>query len=138
MGLRIKSFNILDFTEKCDFFRGRGGGGFTKNQYIGRLPEKGGAWTVCRFSGGEGLRKRGVDVFEGRVDTPMHTMKTPPSSIMHLILGFTYVLGIISWWQRIYKSAENSMTWSQLNHALFWLVRMWFPLEYHTILYHTI
>ena len=137
MGLRIKSFNILGFTEKCDFFRG-GGGGSRKTNIQGDCLKSGGAWTVCRFSGGEGLRKRGVDVFDERVDTPMHTMKTPPSSIMHLILGFTYVLGIISWWQRIYKSAENSMTWSQLNHALFWLVRMRFPLAYHTILYHII
>ena len=136
MGLRIKSFSILGFIEKCDFFKG--GRVHEKPVYRETVWKGGRAWKVCRSIGGEGLRKKGIDVSEGRVDTPMHTMKTPPSSIMHLILGFTYVLGIISWWQRIYKSAENSMTWSQLNHELFWLVRMRFPLAYHTILYHSI
>ena len=33
-----------------------------------------GAWTVCRFKGGLG-KKAGSGVFEGLVDTPMHTMK---------------------------------------------------------------
>ena len=32
-----------------------------------------GDWTVCRFKGKLG-KKEGSDLFEGGVDTPMHTM----------------------------------------------------------------
>ena len=49
-----------------------GGGGVTKNQYIGGLPKKG-VWTICRFKGG-GLAKKRVVVFLMGVNTPMHTM----------------------------------------------------------------
>ena len=35
---------------------------------------KRGAWTVCKFKGGLG-KKEGGGVFEGGVDTPMHTMR---------------------------------------------------------------
>ena len=55
-----------------------GGGAFTKNQNIGRIALKEGAWTVCRFKGRRGLgKKEGGGVFEGGdgVDTPMHTMQ---------------------------------------------------------------
>ena len=34
-----------------------------------------GAWTVCRFKEGA-WQERGGGVFEGAVDTPMHTMST--------------------------------------------------------------
>ena len=35
---------------------------------VGDCRKKRRAWTVCRF------KERGGDVFEGRVDAPMHTM----------------------------------------------------------------
>ena len=50
------------------------GGGSRKISIEGRLPKKGGAWTVCRFKGGA-WQERGGGVFEGvGVDTPMQTM----------------------------------------------------------------
>ena len=77
MGLRIKNFNIMASLKNPIF---RGGGAVMENQYIGQLHEKGG----------------GLGVFKGMVDTPMHTMKTPPFSIIHLVSGFNYVLRIMS------------------------------------------
>ena len=47
-----------------------------KNQYIGGLSKKGGAWTICRFKVGA-WQERGVVFSKGEgggVDTPMHTM----------------------------------------------------------------
>ena len=76
MGLRIKNFNIMA-SLKNPIFRG---GEFMENQEVGRSHEKGG----------------GLGVFKGMVDTPMHTMKTPPFSIIHLVSGFNYVLRIMS------------------------------------------
>ena len=47
---------------------------FRKNQYIGGLPKKGGAWKVGKFKV-EGLQKRGGSVFFWRgIDTPMHSI----------------------------------------------------------------
>ena len=39
MGLRMKNLIFLGLTEKSDFYEGggRGGGGVTKNQYIGGI-----------------------------------------------------------------------------------------------------
>ena len=47
----------------------------TKNQYIGEncLKRGGGAWTVLRFNRGLAEKGGGGGVFEGRVDTPIHT-----------------------------------------------------------------
>ena len=45
-----------------------------KTDIEGRLPKKG-AWTVCRFKEAAWQERGGV-VFEGGVDTPMHTMST--------------------------------------------------------------
>ena len=43
-----------------------------KTDIEGGLPKKGGAWTFCRFKGGEGVwQERRV------VDTPVHTMTMP-------------------------------------------------------------
>ena len=67
----IKNFNILGFwgfTEKYDFY------------VTDRL--KRGAWTACRFRGGGDWQERGGGVFEGGVDTPMHTMARSPSSVI--------------------------------------------------------
>ena len=73
MGLRMKNFNIMGVHWKIQFLSG--GGGVTKNQYIYiGFAWEGGAWTVCRFKGGS-CWKRGGGVFEGRVDTPMHTIR---------------------------------------------------------------
>ena len=46
---------------------GEGGGGSTKNKYRGEdcLKGGGGAWTVCRFKGGDLARKRGVVFLRG-------------------------------------------------------------------------
>ena len=57
MVLRMKNF--LGSTKNSAFR-----GGFPKNQYRGRLPEKKGAWAVCQFDGGL-YKKEGGDVFEG-------------------------------------------------------------------------
>ena len=55
-----------------------GRGGITKSQYRGgnflKNGEGGWAWTVCRFKEGLG-KKEGGGVFEGGIDTPMHTMR---------------------------------------------------------------
>ena len=49
-------------------------GGFTKNQYRGgRLPKKGGLGLFIDLRGGLGKKEEG-GVFEGGVETPMHTM----------------------------------------------------------------
>ena len=37
MGLRMKNLIFLGLTEKSDFYEGGGGGGVTKNQYIGGI-----------------------------------------------------------------------------------------------------
>ena len=70
----------------------RGGGGFTKIQYIeGNYLERE-AWTGCRFKGGGAWQKR-RGVFEGRVDTPMHTIYIPPRIIaFHIPLIFALYL----------------------------------------------
>ena len=53
MGLRMKSFNIMGFDWKMQFFcGGRGGGGHEKQIYRGKY-QKRGAWTVCRLKGAE-------------------------------------------------------------------------------------
>ena len=47
-----------------------------KNQYIGEITWKEGAWTVCKFKGGL-TKKSGCSFLgerRGGVDTPMHTM----------------------------------------------------------------
>ena len=67
VGLRMKNFNIMGVLWKF------GGGGWVTKQCIGRNCLKSGAWTVCRFKGTLG-EKEGVCIFEGEVDTPMHTM----------------------------------------------------------------
>ena len=70
----MKIFNIFCVHGKILFL-----GGFTKNQYIGGGLSKRGIWTVWRFKGGGegglGKKEGGGEVFEGRIDTPMHTMK---------------------------------------------------------------
>ena len=57
----MKSFNIFGVHRKIKFFEG-----VMKNRYIGGMPKKRGAWTVCRFKGEErGLtKKEGGGVFE--------------------------------------------------------------------------
>ena len=70
------------FTEKSNFYRVGGGGVVTKNQniyiyiYIYRedLPEEGGGLGQFADLKGVLLKKRG-GIFEGRVDTPMHTIR---------------------------------------------------------------
>ena len=61
MGLRMKNFNILGFTEK--FFLG-GGGVHEKPIYMGEM-SKGGAETVFTFKGGGFSKKGGDGVFLG-------------------------------------------------------------------------
>ena len=54
MELRMKNFNIMGVHWKIQFLwggGGGGGGGYKKPIYRGDLPEKEGAWTVCRFKG---------------------------------------------------------------------------------------
>ena len=58
MGLRMKIFNIVGFTEKIDFKGGRGHEN-TKNQYIADNFLKRGAWQVCRFRGVAWQRRGG-------------------------------------------------------------------------------
>ena len=79
MGLRMKGSNIFGVYQKIWFSEGV----HEKPLYVGRgggrLPEKagglGGAWTVCRFKwGGDWQEKGWGGVFEGEVETPMHTM----------------------------------------------------------------
>ena len=60
MRLRMKNFN-MGIHWKIRFLRGRGGGVFTENQYIGENCLKRGAWSVCRFKGG--LAKKREVVF---------------------------------------------------------------------------
>ena len=50
-----------------------GGSGFTKNQYIGGIDKKEGAWTICRFKRGLG-KNLGVMFLRGWFGTPIHTM----------------------------------------------------------------
>ena len=66
MVLKMKNFNILGVSlENLTFKQG-----FTKNQYRGgRLPKKGGLGCLLIYRG-----LRGGGVFEGRVETPMHTV----------------------------------------------------------------
>ena len=66
MGFRMKNFNFMGVHWKICFFGGGGvgGGGVTKNQYIGENCLKWGVWTVCRFKG-RLVKKEGVGVFEG-------------------------------------------------------------------------
>ena len=52
-----------------------GGGGHEKPKERGELPKNGGAWAVCRFTGGGVLGKKvGGGAFEGEGDIPMHAM----------------------------------------------------------------
>ena len=69
------------FTEKSNFYRvGGGGGGHKKPKYIyiyiyrEDLPEEGGGLGQFADLKGVLLKKRG-GIFEGRVDTPMHTIR---------------------------------------------------------------
>ena len=70
-GVKGENFEYYGGSLKNSIFRG----GLMKNQYMGGgcLTEGGGAWTVCRFKGGLG-EKEGGSVFEGGIDTLMHTM----------------------------------------------------------------
>ena len=61
MGLRMKNFDILGVHWKIWLL---GGWSSQKTNIEGGLPEKGGAWTVCKFKGGLG-KKEGDGVFEG-------------------------------------------------------------------------
>ena len=55
----MKNFDVTRVILKNSIFRG--GGGFTKNQFIkGVLPEREGAWTVCRFKGRLGKKEGGL------------------------------------------------------------------------------
>ena len=95
MGLRIKNFNfnIMGVLLKNPIFRG-GRGGSRKSNIQGGNYLKREAWTVCRFKvgGGGAWQKRG-GVFEGRVDTPMHTIYIPPRIIaFHIPLIFAFYL----------------------------------------------
>ena len=45
---------------------GEKGGGSRKTNIEGKIPKKGGAWTVCKFKGGLGKKERGGVFEEGR------------------------------------------------------------------------
>ena len=69
----MKIFNIFCVHGKILFL-----GGFTKNQCIGGDYLKEGFGQFGDLRGGEGVlgkKEGGGEVFEGRIDTPMHTMK---------------------------------------------------------------
>ena len=71
MGLRMKNYNILGVKWKTQLIRG----GFTKNQYRGGFPKKGGLGQFADLRGGGGGKKeRGMVFLREGVDTPMHTM----------------------------------------------------------------
>ena len=65
----MKNFNIIGVHWKIRFF----GGVHKKTIYGGENCLKRGPWTIYRFKGD--LAKRGGDVFDEGVDTPMHTMQ---------------------------------------------------------------
>ena len=68
MGLRMKDFNIFEVHWKIWFLEG----GSQKTNRYGWLSKKG---ELGKFAGVRGvLVKREHSVFEGVVDTPMHTM----------------------------------------------------------------
>ena len=82
MGLRMKNLFItyllyllfLGFTEKSDF-QGRGGEGSRKgNVQWGTAEKRGGLGQFVDLRKEGDQEERGGDVFEGRVDAPMHTM----------------------------------------------------------------
>ena len=58
MGLRMNNFNILEFTEKSDFY---------ENQYTGGIAQKGGLrqFAGLKGVGGRGLVRKTGGVFEG-------------------------------------------------------------------------
>ena len=66
IGLRMKKYGILWNIRIL-----RGGGGVTKNQYIGGIAKKRGLGQFIDLRGG--LDGKEGDLFEGKVDTPMHT-----------------------------------------------------------------
>ena len=71
MWLRMENLNILRVRGKIQFLEGVVRV-HVKPIYRGRLPKKGGAWTVADL---RGAWQGGGGVFEvGRVDTPMHIM----------------------------------------------------------------
>ena len=68
------------FTKNSNFHDGE----FTKNWYKEQDCLKRGAWTVCRFKGGGLGKKDEGGVFEGGVDTPMHSMSLVKATLIYL------------------------------------------------------
>ena len=72
LGLRIKNFNTIGFTEKSIFFK--------KKKHIGGLPKKGGVFGQFADLRGRLVKTRGMIFWEG-VDTPMQTIELPSSRV---------------------------------------------------------
>ena len=85
----MQNFNMLDVHWKNLTFRG---GGFTRNQYRGGMPKK---RELRQLANLRGAWQEGRNcIFDGGVDTLMHTMKDLASSLQfHIILCSVTILG---------------------------------------------
>ena len=108
MVLRMKNFNILGFTERCDFY-----GGSRKSNVEVWLPKKGGLESFSIYKGVAWQERRRWCFWRG-IDTPMRTVRVVQylKKTLYFVSKMTRI-----WWLLIWalKSLKNlHFDWSLL------------------------